>query len=267
MTTIKFILLGLLGLYLLVGIGVYIFQERLIFLPEELPRDFRFEFENPYKEHFITMEDGAELNALHFQTQNSKGLILYFHGNAGSLERWGNVVDPFVDLGFDVLIMDYRGYGKSTGKRSQGLMLSDADELYSFAQTISKEQNIVVFGRSLGSAFASHVGGKNNPAKIILETPFYSLADVAKRVVPIYPQDLLLRFNFKNFKALSTSTSSIYIFQGTNDQVVPMESAQKLYQSLEGKVASIAIIKGGGHNDLATFDEYWGDLKKALLGE
>lgn len=264
MTIFKFILLGLLGLYLLVGIGVYIFQEKLIFLPEELPRDFKFEFESPFKEHFILMEDGAELNALHFQTENPKGLILYFHGNAGSLERWGNVVDPFVDLGFDVLIMDYRGYGKSTGKRSQKLMLEDADQLYVFAQTISKEKDIIVFGRSLGSSFASHVGGKNKPAKIILETPFYSLGDVAKRVVPIYPQNLLLRFNFNNHSALKKATAPIYIFQGTDDQVVPFESAKKLYGALHRKRIDITVIKGGAHNDLASFDPYWESMHKVL---
>lgn len=213
------------------------------------------------------MNDGAEINALHFQTSNPKGLILYFHGNAGSLERWGNVVDPFVDLGFDVLIMDYRGYGKSTGARSSKLMLSDADKLYEFARNITEEKNIIVFGRSLGSAFASHVGGKNSPASIILETPFYSLGDVAKKVVPIYPQDLLLRFNFKNYKALSKSTSPIHIFQGTNDQVVPFESATKLYKSLQAKGASITILKDGGHNDLATIDRYWEEMKKILLSE
>lgn len=256
--------MGLLGLYLIVGIGIYLLQEKLIFLPDELERDFEFRFEKPFTEHFLEMKDGAEINVLNFHAQNSKGLILYFHGNAGSLERWGNIVDPFVDMGYDVLIMDYRGYGKSSGQRSQQAMLSDADELYEFALSGSQEKKMIVFGRSLGCAFASHVGGENNPSKIILETPFYSLEDVAKKVVPIYPTNLLLRFNFKNHQSLQSANAPIYIFQGTEDEIVPFESAKKLHDSIKDLDADFIVIKGGEHNNLSGFEQYWVTMSEIL---
>ena len=79
-------------------------KERLIFLPEKLPLDYSFEFDVPFEEHFIQMDDGARINALHFTQEQSKGLIIYFHGNAGSLARWGEIVTPFLDMGYEVLL-------------------------------------------------------------------------------------------------------------------------------------------------------------------
>lgn len=246
---------------------VYFFQESLIFLPEKLDRDFEYSFPASFEEHFIRMEDGAEINALHFKSDSSKGLILYFHGNAGSLRRWGDVVIPFVNVGYDVLIVDYRGYGKSTGKRTYQNMLTDADKLYEFALTLSTEDNLIVFGRSLGSSFASHVAGKNNPSKLILETPFISLGDLANRVAPLYPPSRMLRFNFKNHESLKSATCPIYIFHGTEDNVVPLSSGLKLYESLDPNQAKMFVIEGGEHNDLASFDAYQKALASILQDE
>lgn len=267
MTILKFTLIGLLGLYILVGIGIYFFQEKLIFLPEELPRDFEFRFESQFEEHFISMDDGAEINLLHFKSDSAKGLILYFHGNAGNLERWGDIVSPFVDIGFDVMIMDYRGYGKSTGKRTYKSLLSDADRMYEFALNHVEEDQLILFGRSIGSSFASHLAGKYNPSKLILETPFYSLGDIANRVAPIYPPSYFLRFDFKNYKALESASCPIYIFHGTSDLIVPLKSGQDLYQTLDPSNSRLYIVKDAGHNDLASFDSYWVDLKRTLQNE
>lgn len=266
MTTIKFIVIGLLAIYLLLGVGVFVFQERLIFLPEKLPQDFRFDFDTPFDEHMVEMKDGAVINALHFKSQDPRGLIVYFHGNAGSLERWGEVVTPFVDLGFDVLIMDYRGYGKSVGERTHSAMLNDADELYDFALNLTSEDSLVVYGRSIGSSFASYLGGKRNPSKVVLETPFYSLADVAKKVTPLYPT-ALLRFNFKNFESLKSGNCPVYIFHGTKDRVVPFESGKRLYESLDPGRAEFIQVDDGYHNNLASFEKYQTEIRRVLLDE
>jgi len=261
------IFIWLIGFYILMGIGVYFFQEKLIFYPEKLPNDFKFNFHIKFEEHFIKMDDGAELNALRFKSENSKGLILYFHGNAGSLRRWGEVVDPFVDLGYDVLIMDFRGYGKSSGKRSHKAMLSDADRLYEFALNFVEEKNLILFGRSLGCSFASYLAGKNDPSKLILESPFYSMGDMARRVMPIFPQSIFLRFNFNNYKSLIGANCPIYIFHGKEDEIVPLESGQKLFQKLDSDQSQLFAIEGGGHNNLAGFDEYWIEMSKILGSE
>ncbi|NNE03974.1 MAG: alpha/beta hydrolase, partial [Eudoraea sp.] len=98
---------------------LYFIQEKLIFLPTKLPVDFEYSFQYPFEEVFLTAEDGAVLNALHFKNKDPKGVILYFHGNAGDLSRWGQIATYFVKKNYDVVIMDYRTYGKSTGVLSE----------------------------------------------------------------------------------------------------------------------------------------------------
>ncbi len=264
MTYLKIAIVILLVAYVIIGLSIYLLQEKLIFLPEELSQDFEYEFTVPFEEHFIEMEDGAIINALHFQTLEPKGLILYFHGNAGSLRRWGEVVTPLSQQGYDVLIMDYRGYGKSTGKRTYKKMLTDADKLYHFALELTDEEKLILFGRSLGSSFASHLAGKNDPSMLILETPFLSLGDIANRVAPIYPPSYLLRFDFKNHESLKDAQCPIYIFHGTDDNIVPLESGRKLYETLDPDKTRLIIVEGGGHNDLAMFETYQEVIRQIL---
>ena len=168
-------------------------------------------------------------------------------------------------MGYEVLIMDYRGYGKSRGKKNvYRKMLSDAEAMYAFALEFTEEKNITLFGRSLGSSFASHLAGKNNPKKLILETPFLSLGDIANKVAPIYPPDYLLRFNFKNHESLKDATCPIFIFHGTEDSIVPIESGRRLFESLDPTNSRFIVIEGGGHNNLANYDSYQEALNKIL---
>ena len=257
----------LLILYLVVGVVIYLLQERLIFLPEKLPADYSFGFDAEFEEHFIQMDDGAKVNALHFTQKESKGLIVYFHGNAGNLARWGEIVMPFITMGYEVLILDYRGYGKSSGKRSERHMLSDADVIYNFAKKIEPETRIILYGRSIGSAFASYLAGKHSPSKLILETPFFSLKDVAKGVIPIYPTSLLLRYRFENHAYLKTTKTPIFIFHGTDDEIVSYHSGKALFESTSPDKAKLITIQGGHHNDLSTFPEYWNELETVLEDE
>ncbi|SNS49159.1 hypothetical protein SAMN05421640_0369 [Ekhidna lutea] len=266
MSAFRILVVALLCIYVLIGLGIYLLQESLIFLPQSLPEDYEYSFEKDFEEHDLTMKDGAVINALYFKQQDSKGLIVYFHGNAGNLARWGEIAIPFVDLGYEVLITDYRGYGKSTGKRSEKKMLQDADEIYAFANKLEIEERIILFGRSLGSAFASYLAGKNTPTKLILESPFYSLPGVAGKMFPIYPTSTLLRFRFHNARYLKNTKTPIYIFHGTEDEVVPYESGKKLATKFEERSTFISI-PGGHHNDLAAFDEYWREIEIVLNDE
>ena len=107
-------------------IGVFIFQNKIIFQADQLDQDYIFKFNHPYKEYFIRANDGEQLNVLLFPaSESSKGLIVYFHGNADNLQRWGNYAVDFTDLGYDVLMMDFRGFGKSSGMPSEQALYDD----------------------------------------------------------------------------------------------------------------------------------------------
>src|SRR5690554_2190456 len=154
-------------LYVLIWVLLILFQEKLIFMPSELPQDYKYEFSYDFKELYLESHDGkARLNALHFKVNSPKGIVVYYHGNAGQLADWGHVVQDFAESGYDVLVVDYRGYGKSTGKLSEKALYSDALLFYNYALERYPENNIVVYGRSLGTTFATYVAAKNNPSKL-----------------------------------------------------------------------------------------------------
>ena len=255
---------SLLFVYLLGALLLYKFQEKFIFLDGELAKDYIYQFESTFEEINLSTEDGANLNAIHFKADSAKGLILYFHGNRGNITRWGNIVEDYVRLGYDVLVMDYRGYGKSVGVRSMDILISDAEQFYQYALKLYPEEKITLYGRSLGTGLASWLAGKHTPKQLILETPYYSLAAVAKRYYPIYPPKLALKYNFESWKYLKTTDCPVYIFHGTEDAVVPYESAKKLYDSLPSGQGQFISIKGGEHKNLVEFEVFRKEIKEIL---
>lgn len=262
---VKKFLYTLVILYLVLIAALTLFQEKLIFLPSKLPVDYEYQFTETFEEINLEATDEAILNALHFKVKNPKGVILYFHGNAGDLSRWGEITSFFTKFNWDVLVMDYRSYGKSTGKLSELALYEDAQLFYEYVSKQFNEENIIVYGRSLGSAFATKVASDNQPKMLILETPFYNLASVAKKRFPIFPVDYLIKYEFKSNEYIEEVNSKIVFFHGTEDQVVPYTSGMNLYELATPKNGKHFItIEGGHHNNLATFKAYKNEIEKIL---
>lgn len=261
---IKSIFIILLSLYIGVFILIYGFQEKMIFKPESLPKDYVFEFKMPFQEFFLKSEDGANLNALHFKVENSNGVVLYYHGNAGELASWGKVVQKFVELNYDVVVMDYRGYGKSTGSIKEEPLYKDAQLFYEYLLQNYSEDEIVVYGRSLGTTFAAFVASQNNPKQLILEAPFYSLDEVAQNRFPIYPVRWFLKFHFPTYKFIQKVNCPITIFHGTEDTMVKYSNSEKLSQQIREEKLNFIKIPGGNHNNLVNTIEYQNGLDSIL---
>ena len=258
---LAFVLLNIYGL--LCGV-LYFFQESLIFLPTVLPQEHVYVMESPYQEIFLDTDDGARLNGLHFKTENPKGAILYYHGNAGDLQRWGTITSFFIEKGYDVVVMDYRGYGKSTGKKSMEKLYSDSQLWYSYMKEHYSEKDISLYGRSLGTTFATYVASKNQPKNLILESPFHNLTDVGKSRFPFLPVSSLLHYTFPTNEYIKKVSSPISIFHGTNDKVINFTFGKVLFDSIQLKNKSFYRIPNGGHNDLVNFDEYQNNIDEAL---
>ena len=248
----------------MIGASLYFFQEKLIFRPTTLPQDFTFNFSNPFEELFLKAEDGAIINAIHFKTEHPKGVILYFHGNAGDLSRWGNITEFFVEKGYDVFVMDYRNYGKSTGNLSEQSLYSDAQMCYNYVLDRYAASEIIVYGRSLGTGMATYLASKNNFKQLILETPFYSLTDVARHRFSLFPTKKLLKYDFPSYKYVQEINCSISIFHGTNDSVIPYESGKKLFNFIKQEDKEFYTIENGEHNNLIEFDSYQIQIQKIL---
>lgn len=239
----------------------YLFQEYLIFHPIKLSADFKFTYEA--EERFVEVAKGVRLNALHFKTDNARGVVLYFHGNAGNLSEWGSVSENFLPLGYDVFVYDYRGYGKSQGKiRTEHELHSDAEAMLALLAKEYPADKIILFGRSLGSGMAVRLAAKHKVKALLLESPYFNLADIGRVHYPFIPVRFLLRYPLRNDLYLPQVRCPVYIVHGTADEVIPWQSGRKLAGQLPS--SKMLVIDNGDHNNLSTFMIYREFLAEAF---
>jgi pimeloyl-ACP methyl ester carboxylesterase len=259
------ILVGVAVIYISVALFFYFFQELLLFRPTELADDYKFNFDFPFEERNFEMKDGAVINAIFIPAENERGVLLYFHGNTGSLERWGPIAKYFTQFGYSILIPDYRGYGKSTGVRSMQSFFNDALFLYQDLQKTYEENQIVIYGRSIGTGTASWLASQTKSKALILETPYFSVADITSIRLLFLPTSRILRFPFPSHRYLKSVETPIHIIHGTKDAVVSYSSGMKLYESIPNKTnVHFTTIQGGKHGDLATFEEFHSTIASIL---
>lgn len=255
-------------LYIIIGylvlLGIYYFvQERLIFKPEKLDQDFVYKYDTPFKELFFDIEPGVRINGLHFTVKNPNGLILYFHGNTRSIKGWAKYARDFFRYNYDVVLVDYRGFGKSTGKRTEALMLKDMQFVYDTLAVQYTEHHIIVYGRSLGSGFAAKIASDNKPRYLILDAPYFNFQKVMERFLPIIPIRYLLRFRLRTDKWIKHVNCHTYILHGTKDWLIPISNSEQL-QAINPRKITLIRIEGGGHNNLPTFPQYHNIIRDIL---
>jgi pimeloyl-ACP methyl ester carboxylesterase len=265
MILVKFLLVVILGF--IVGCGVFFFrQESMIFYPETLPPDFQYSFPAHFDEVTLSV-DGAAINALHFKTDNPKGVIIYFHGNAGNLRGWGEVALDFTRLSYDVLIPDYRGYGKSTGKIfSEEMLHRDAAAAYSYLKERYLENQIAIYGRSIGTGIAVYLARETRPRTLILESPMFNMRDLARHHYPFMPSwliGLILKYPMRTDLWIADVPCPVYLFHGTEDDIVPYNASERLIKITRTE-SRLITIPGGGHNNLSDFPLYHEELERIL---
>jgi len=252
-----------------IGLCVFyaLFQEKFIFIRFRTAKDHVYKFRSPYEERFLSTPDGAELHALYFKAQDPRGAVLYYHGNTGSLRRWGNNAHRFVRMGYDVLMPDPRGYGKSRGDLSEAALHADAEAWYLHLAQQWSGSEIVLYGRSLGSGLATPVAAQHATKALILETPFANLYEVAMNYLPILPYKLLLRYPFRNDIAMEGVRCPVYVLHGKRDNLVPFDSALRLYSLIPSNVhREMLTFPKGNHSNLDRFPRYHKLIKKVLDG-
>lgn len=256
--------LGIIAIYVMIGSALYFLQEKMLFRPTVLNQTYVYKFSHPFEELFLKADDNAVINALHFKAENPKGVILYFHGNAGDLSRWGIITEYFVERKYDVLVMDYRTYGKSTGALSEHALYSDAQMCYDYLKGRYNENDITVYGRSLGTGIGTYIAANNNPKQLILETPYYSIIDVAKSRFPLFPVEQMLHYKLPSYEFIQNVTCNISLIHGTDDYVVPFKSGEKLFEVAPKDLTSFTVIENGNHNNLIQFDSYHEKIREIL---
>jgi uncharacterized protein len=248
--------------YALLVIGFWLYQERLIFFPQPLPPNHNFCFDLPHEEIWIKADDGTRLHGLMFRAtdNNTKGLVFYLHGNSGSMDSWGHVAPTYCDLGYDVFLLDYRGYGKSEGRlKNEQQFFSDAQKAYDAMTAFYPQENIIVLGYSIGSGTAAYIAAHNSPRMLILQTPYYNLPKLVREKFSLAPT-YVMRYKFATHKMLKACRMPIVIFHGDNDIVIPHHHALRL-QKLFKPTDKLIILPNEGHNGVTDNPDY----RKAII--
>ena len=241
----------------------YVTQEKFIFLPERLEKNYKFSFKQIYQELNFKTEDNILLNGILFKADTSKGLIFYLHGNAGSLKSWGEIAKIYTGLGYDVFMLDYRGYGKSEGTiTSENQLYKDVQTVYDDLKTKYAESKIVVLGYSIGTGPATRLASSNHPKLLILQAPYYSLTDLLKHNYPVIPA-FILKYKLETNKYIRDCKMPVVIFHGDYDEVIYYNSSVKL-KGLMKATDILITLPGQGHNGMSNNPKYITEIKKIL---
>lgn len=239
--------------YVIGGIAAYHLQEKFLFHPEKVDATSAYNFRHPHREVSIPVDGQTSYHLVQFTTRGAaKGVVLYFHGNKENVARYADAASNFTNNGYEVWMIDYPGYGKSTGELTEEAMYQQALQVYKMARSKYAPGEIVIYGRSLGSGIAAHLASIRDCKNLILETPYYSLTSVASRYLWMYPVESMMRYRLPTFEYLDKVTAPVTIFHGTDDGVIPYDNAVQLKNKLKPG-DEFVTINGGSHNDLANF--------------
>lgn len=248
---IRRIITSVIIIYIAGGFILYFIQDRLLFHPKPLPLNHQFSFSQPFEELNIPVAD-RNLSIIKFKTNATrKGLVLFFHGNMENVEHYRQYPSLFTKNGYEIWMIDYPGFGKSTGKRNEEAIYHDALLMYKKAANETDKDSIIIYGKSIGTGIASFLASERESKHLILETPYYSIDALAKHYFPVYPVIPMTRYSFPVYQYLKKVKSGITVFHGTNDGVVPYKQGKRL--AGENDQIEFITIDNGRHNNLSDF--------------
>lgn len=254
------IILGLVLSYALL-IGAMLWrQESLLFYPVKLAADFQFNKPDVIERQIAV--PGASLSALHFRQPKARGLIFFLHGNAGNLDIWLPDTQDYRRAGFDVFMIDYRGFGKSTGKISSEAQLH-ADVLAAW-KSVAPEyagRPIVIYGRSLGSGLALKLASEVESTQVVLVSPYSSFVQLGRDHFPWVPP-FATRYSMRSDQWIAQVSEPILMLHGARDQLVSVEHAYQL-KALHPS-AELLVLPDAAHGDIHEFPTYTAALMSKL---
>ena len=288
-------------LYGVIGISWYYAQDKLLLHPEAVDRNTRYDFGQPFTEVNLNFDKETNINIIQFKAVDSaspapaspatapgpsdhnptqapaqgapqgitprdsaaKGVVLYFHGNKKNIGWYAHYAAGFTHKGYEVWMLDYPGYGKSTGKFTEQKVYDNALLLYKLARSRWRPDQITIYGKSLGTGIAAQLASVRDCRRLILECPYYSMLSVFRHYLPVYPVSTMLHYHFPTNEYLPSVTAPITIFHGTDDGLIPYGNAARL-QPLLKTGDEFITIEGGSHNDLHDFPLFRQKLDSVL---
>jgi alpha-beta hydrolase superfamily lysophospholipase len=242
------------AIYLLGGIALYAGQDLILFRPVRMGSDQRYDFPMPHQDISIPVEAEDTLNLIRFEKTHTvtRGAVLYFHGNKRNISWYAKYIPFFTRHGYEVYMIDYPGYGKSTGELTEKKLYQWAALVYKLALKRFPADSLIIYGRSMGTGIAAQLASVRDCKRLILETPYYDFPSVVSDYLPVYPMNWLLRYQLPTHEFLDHVTVPVSIFHGTRDRVITFPHALRLAPHLKSGDEFI-VVPGAHHNDLYKF--------------
>ena len=261
MNTLLYLLLVIVGGYCALALYVFLMQPKLIYYPSVPGRTLEATpavIGMDYEELTFSTTDGEQLHAWFIPHPQARATLLFAHGNAGNISHRLDSIQVFHDLGLNVLIFDYRGYGRSTGKPGENGTYRDADAAWAYlTETRGIDSGrIILFGRSLGAAVIADLATRTEPAGVILESAFLSVPDMAATIYPWLPVRWLASYRYDNGDKVTRITQPLLIIHSRRDEIIPFEQGERLFQRASEPKQFLELR--GRHNDgfYVSRDEY-----------
>ncbi len=244
------------SIYVLLALALYLLQGKMVFLSglpgralTATPGDIGLEYEDVS----LTTSDNERLHGWYVPATDRRGVVLFFHGNAGNISHRLDSIGIFHQLGLDTLIIDYRGYGQSTGKTNEQGTYLDAQAAWSYLvdERGIPADRIIIFGRSLGGAVGAWLGAqpemKNGPAAVIIESSFTSGVDMARQLYPFLPAQLITRLRYPAVEYASRLECPVLVVHSRDDEIIPFEMGQSIYAAVKQRKSFLELR--GDHNN------------------
>lgn len=238
-------ILAVLATFVLVGLGAWAGQRRLIYFPDsDAPQAAPTGFE----EVMYPTADGLELQGWYRAPEAGRPVVVVFNGNAGNREGRVALGRGLASAGFGVLLTDYRGYGGNPGAPSEAGLARDSRAAVAFVEQVAASSPVVYFGESLGAAVAIELATVEPPAVLVLRSPFTSLVDVGKVHYPWLPISAMLRDHYPSLDRIGSLAVPTLVVAGDADAIVPLEQSRALYAAARDP-KQLLVIPGADHND------------------
>ncbi|MBQ0932072.1 alpha/beta fold hydrolase [Ideonella sp. 4Y16] len=248
-------------LWALALVALWFGQERLLFHPVPLADSEPLSREADVSERFVDVP-GARLSVLELRRPRPEGVVFFLHGNSGHLKEWFTDGGPYRRANLDLVMMDYRGFGKSSGRiESQAQLQADVEAVWQSVAARYAGLRVIVYGRSLGTGLAAAWAARHQPALTILVSPYESMQALAAQHYPWVPS-ALLRYPLRSDQALAQVRSPVLLVHGDQDRLIPLAHSQALAR--QAPQARLVVIPGAAHDDVHRFASYQAVLARAL---
>lgn len=227
---------------------MYVNQPGMIFFPIKELRDAPSNWGMQYEDVVLNTDDGIQLHGWFIPKQGALKTVLFFHGNAGNISHRGESIKIFHDLGLNVFIFDYRGYGQSKGKPSEKGLYQDARAAWRYLTETKgmTSDSIILFGRSLGGAVAAKLGTEVDAGHLILESTFSSASDMAKELFPLLSYVIYVRYDFSTAEHVKQINYPVLVIHSPEDEIIPYSLGRKVFESASQPKQLLEIE--GDHN-------------------